>query len=254
MGISDFSLKDKVAIVTGARQGMGKDIALTFAEVGASLAICDVIIEDGKLLSVAKEIQKIGQPSLSFQVDISRRTDLENMVQQVVDKFRRIDILVNCAAIVTRGPLYECEEEEWNRVLDIDLKGCFLCCQAVSKRMMEQKKGTIINISGLAGIKPHGDTSVYPIAKAGVIMLTKQLAWELAKYNIRINDICPWYITTPISERSRSQRGREILSGIPLGRIGNATDVSNAALFLASEASSWITGHTLILDGGHLLV
>jgi NAD(P)-dependent dehydrogenase (short-subunit alcohol dehydrogenase family) len=254
MGISDFSLSEKVAIIVGARRGIGKDIALTFAEAGASVAVCDVVFEGGQLASVAEEIKKIGRPSLALQVDSTRKTDVNNMVQKVADKFGKIDILVNCAAIITkRAPLYECEEEDWQRVMDVNLKGYVLCCQAVSKKMIEQGKGNIINISGLGGIKPLRNTGAYPLTKAGVIMLSKQLGWELAKYNIRVNDICPWFVATPISELPRSQREKEILSGIPLGRMGEARDVSNAALFLASEASSWITGQTLILDGGHLI-
>jgi NAD(P)-dependent dehydrogenase (short-subunit alcohol dehydrogenase family) len=254
MGISDFYLSEKVAVVVGARRGLGKDIAMTFADAKASVAVCDVIVDDGQLASVSDEIHKIGRPSLALQVDSTRKTDVDNMVQKVVDKFGKIDILVNCAAIITkRTPLYECEEEDWQRVMDVNLKGYVLCCQAVSKKMIEQKKGNIINISGLGGIKPLRDTGAYPLTKAGVIMLSKQLGWELAKYNIRVNDICPWFVATPISEVPRSQREKDILSGIPLGRMGEARDISNAALFLASDASSWITGQTLIVDGGHLI-
>jgi len=254
MGISDFYLSEKVAIIVGARRGIGKDIALTFAEAGANVAVCDVIADDGQLASVAEEIKNIGRSSLALQVDSTRKTDVNNMVQKVADKFGKIDILVNCAAIITkRTPLYECEEEDWQKVMDVNLKGYVLCCQAVSKEMIERKKGVIINISGLGGITPLKDTGAYPLTKAGVIMLSRQLGWELAKYNIRVNDVCPWFVATPISEVPRAQRGRDILSGIPLGRMGEARDISNAALFLASDASSWITGHTLIVDGGHLI-
>jgi NAD(P)-dependent dehydrogenase (short-subunit alcohol dehydrogenase family) len=254
VGISDYSLTGKVALVVGARRGMGKDIALTFAEAGANVAVCDVIVQDGLLASVAEEIQKIGRLSLTLQADSSRKAEVENAVQGVMDRFGKIDILVNCAAIMAkRTLLYECEEEDWEKVMDINLKGYFLCCQAVAKNMIKQNKGSIISISGMGGIKPLRNAGAYPLSKAGVIMLTKQLAWELAKYNIRVNDICPWWITTPISEVPRTQRGEAILSGIPLGRIGEARDISNAALFLASEASSWITGQSLILDGGHLI-
>jgi NAD(P)-dependent dehydrogenase (short-subunit alcohol dehydrogenase family) len=254
MGVSDFYLSEKVAIIVGARRGIGKDIALTFAEAGASVAVCDVTIDDGQLASVAEKVKKIGRPSLALQVDSTSKADVNDMAQKVGDKFGKIDILVNCAAIITkRTPLYECDEEDWQKVMDVNLKGYVLCCQAVSKKMIERKKGTIINISGLGGITPLKDTGAYPLTKAGVIMLSRQLGWELAKYNIRVNDICPWFVATPISEVPRSQRGKDILSGIPLGRMGEARDISNAALFLASDASSWITGQTLIVDGGHLI-
>ena len=254
MGISDFYLTEKVAIIVGARRGIGRDIALTFAEAGASVVVCDVVVDDGQLSSVAEEIKKIGRESIALQVDSTRKGDVDHMVQKVADKFGKIDILVNCAAIITkRAPLYECEEEDWQKVMDVNLKGYVLCCQAVSKKMIERKKGVMINISGLGGIMPLKDTGAYPLTKAGVIMLSRQLGWELAKYNIRVNDICPWFVATPISEVPRAQRGKDILSGIPLGRMGEARDISNAALFLASDASSWITGQTLIVDGGHII-
>lgn len=254
MGIFDFYVSEQVAIVVGARRGIGKDIALTLAEAGANVAVCDIVVEDGQLASVAEEIQKIGRKSLALRVDSTRKKDVDNMVQKVADKLGEIDILVNCAAIITkRTPLYECDEKDWQRAMDVNLKGYVLCCQAVSKKMIKRRKGTIINISGLGGMTPLKDTGAYPLTKAGVIMLSRQLGWELAKYNIRVNDICPWFVAAPISEVPRSQRGKEILSGIPLGRMGEARDISNAALFLASDASSWITGQTLIVDGGHLI-
>jgi 3-oxoacyl-[acyl-carrier protein] reductase len=247
MDMSIFSLTDKVAIVIGAKGGMGKEIAVTFAKAGASLAVCDIIGEDGELDSVAQEIRRLGQPSLSIQLDATRKADVERMVQRVLDQFGRIDVLVNCAAIITRTPLYQCEEEDWNRVMDVNLKSYFLCSQAVSKKMIEQQSGNIINISGLAGISPLKNTGAYPVAKAGIIMLTKQLAWELAEYNVRVNDICPWFVATPLSDTPRSLWGKQILSGIPLRRMGEGRDISNAALFLSSEALSWLTGHTFDL-------
>jgi len=254
MDMSIFSIADRVAIVIGARSGMGKDIALTFAKAGANVAVCDIVTEDGALDSLAVEIRKIGRPSLALQVDASVKANVEAMVQQVVEEFGKVDILVNCAAIITRVPLYQCPEEDWNRVMDVNLKGYFLCSQAVSEYMIKRKSGNIINISGLGGISPLKSTGAYPVAKAGVMMLTKQLAFELAEHNIRVNDICPWFVATPISETPRRQWGKQIVSGVPLGRLGEASDISSAALFLASGASSWITGHSLVLDGGHLLV
>jgi NAD(P)-dependent dehydrogenase (short-subunit alcohol dehydrogenase family) len=254
MGLADFYLTQKVAIVVGARRGVGKEIALTFADAGANVVICDVIVEDGQLSSLSNEIQEMGRTCLPLQVDITKKNEVEGMVQRASDEFGKIDILVNCPALITaRVPLYECEEEDWDKVMDVSLKGYVLSCQAVSKKMIGQKSGAIINVSGLGGIKPLRNTGAYPLAKAGVIMLTKQLAWELAQYKIRVNDICPWFVTTPISEVPRAQRGEKILCGIPLGRMGEARDISNAALFLASDASNWITGQTIILDGGHMI-
>jgi 3-oxoacyl-[acyl-carrier protein] reductase len=254
MRASSLTLAGKMAVVVGARRGIGKDIALTLADAGANVAVCDLNIEDGELTSVAEEIRKRGHESLAVKVDVCRKDDAENMVKQIVGKFGRIDILVNTAAIITRTPLYQCEEGNWDAVMDVIAKGYFLISQAVSRQMIEQKQGNIISISGVGGISPLRNTGAYPIAKAAVIMITKQLAWELAEYNIRVNDICPWMTNTPISETPRTLREKEILAGIPLGRMGEAADISNAALFLASDASSWITGHSIVLDGGHMLV
>lgn len=249
----DNSLSNKVAIVVGARAGLGREIALTFARAGASIAACDIVVEDGLLDALVGELKRLGRPCMGLQVDASRKGDVEKMVSEVVNRFGSVDILVNCAAVITRVPLHLCSEEEWDRVINVDLKSYFLCAQAVCRKMIDQRKGNIINVSGLAGISPLKNTGAYPVAKAGVIMLTKQLAWELAEYNIRVNDVCPWFVAAPLSETPRAKWGEQIVASIPLGRMGESTDVASAALFLASEASSWITGHTLVVDGGHLL-
>ncbi len=249
-----FSLSNKTAVVIGAKQGIGREIALRFAEAGADLALCDINMKDGDLFSVAREIKTMGRKSLTLEVDASSKEEVRSMVSAIVQEFGRIDAMVNCVAIITRDPLYQTAEEDWDRVMSVNLKAHFLCCQAVGETMIQQKSGNMINISGLAGIAPLRNTGAYPISKGAMMMLTKQFACELAAFNIRVNDICPWYAASPISELPRTKWAEGILASIPLGRVGEPSDIANAALFLASEAASWITGQSLVVDGGHLLV
>jgi len=253
MSKPNFSLEGKVAIVTGARRGMGKEIALTFAEAGANVAVCDVVVEGGELEAVAKEIQGFGRHSLAAQVDISRKADVDNMVQKVVDEFGGIDILVNNAAIIVLAPLIEHSEEDWDRVIDTDLKGYYLCSQAVGRRMVDQKKGNIINIAGLCAMTAARGRASYCIAKAGVTMLSRVLALELASYNIRVNAIVPGWTKTKFTEPwSDPETVKQIEAEIPLGRWALPGEIASVALFLASDASSYITGHTVVADGGLL--
>ncbi len=257
-----FSLGGKVAIVTGARRGIGKEIALTFAEVGADVAVCDVVVEDGQLEAVAKEIKGFGRRALATQVDISQKADVDNMVQKVVDELGAIDILVNDAAINVKCPMLEVSEDLYDKIVDIDLKGYFLCTQAVGKRMAEKGKGNIINIVSLASVKPFLKSGPYCAAKAGVEMLTKSSALELASRNIRVNGISPCFIRTKMSEsEAEAVLGRsdpeaideyfkELAAKAPLGRISQPSDIAAVAVFLASDASSYITGTTIVVDGG----
>ncbi len=250
-----FSLTDKVAIVTGGKRGIGKAIALVFAEAGADVVVCSRAPEDSELGTVAKEIQGLGRRSLPVQADVTRRADVDNLVQRVIDEFGHIDILVNNAGVLIRGPLLELDEDGWGRVIDTNLKGCYLCCQVVGKRMVDQKKGNIINISSMAGVAAVARrSSSYGIAKAGVIMLTRGLAWDLGRYNIRVNAIAPGLTKTEMTRHHWSDP--EILkqteASIPLGRLAQPSEIASVALFLASEASSYITGHTIVVDGGWL--
>lgn len=254
MSIPSFSLEGKVAIVTGGRRGIGKAIALCFAEAGADVVVCDRIIEDGELESTAKEIQALGRRSVALRVDITVKSDVESMVEQTVKEFGTIDILVNNAAIIKRVPLFEVDEDDWDRVIDTDLKGYFLCCQAVAKRMIERKKGNIINMASVAALKGLSKRGAYNIAKAGVIMLTRGLAWDLGRYNIRVNAIAPAIVKTEMArgfwEDPKALAAEE--ARIPLGRLAETNDIIGPALFLASDASRFITGHTIIVDGGQL--
>lgn len=257
-----FSLEGKVAIVTGARRGMGKEIALTFAEAGADVAICDVVVEGGELEAVAKEIQGLGRRSLAMQTDISKKVDVDNLVQRTMDEFGVIDILVNNAGITgDRLPILESSEENYDSVLNTNLKGYFLCSQAVGKRMVERGKGgEIINIASIFGVevgdygrKVETDLGVYSISKAGVVMLTRVLASELGSYNIRVNAIAPTRVLTPMSLAwDNPGEAKRSSAYIPLGRIAYPDDIAAAALFLASDASRYISGDTLLLEGGQL--
>jgi len=252
VGASSFSLSGKVAIVTGGRRGIGKAIALALAEAGADIAVCDRVIEDGELEAVAGEAQRLGRRSLAVQADITQKADVDSLVERVVAEFGAIDVLVNNAAMNIRAPLLELREDGWDKVIDTDLKGYYLCSQAVGKQMVSRKRGNIINIASTAAIKAAPEMGAYCIAKVGVVMLTKILAVELAQYNIRVNAIAPYMVKTKFSQPlwDDPETLKEIESGIPLGRLAEPSDIVGSVLFLASDASSYITGHTIIVDGG----
>ena len=252
MSIPDFSLAGKVAIVTGGKRGIGKAIALAFAEAGADVAVCGRVIEDGELEAVAGEIRRLGRRSLAVQADVSRKSDVDNLVQKVTEQFGAIDILVNNAGIVVRAPLLDTSEDDWDKVINTDLKGCYLCSQAVGKKMVERKRGSIINITSSHAFKVSPGAVAYGIAKAGVVMLTRGLAQELGSYGIRANAIAPILVKTEMTRARWSDpeflKKRE--ARIPLGRVAEPGDIVGAALFLASDASNLISGHTILIDGG----
>lgn len=249
----NLSLKGKVAIVTGSRRGIGRAIALALAWEGADLVIADIVADDGKLDAVAAEIEKIGRKCLAVRVDISQRSDVEEMARRAIKKFGRIDILVNCAGVWVPGQtLVECPEENWDRVIDTNLKGTYFCCQAVGRVMEGQESGNIINLSSQVGLNPGTGAGAYSISKAGIIMMTRQLALELAAHNIRVNAIAPGIVKTDfnIDLWKNPESARQISLGVPLGRLAEPEDIARAALFLASEDSSYITGAIIPVDGG----
>ena len=253
MSIPSLSLKNKVALITGGKQGIGRAIALGFAEAGADVAICDQSLEDGELEKLAKEIQKLGRCSLTIMANISLKTDVDNMFQKVISEFKAIDILVNNAGIVIAEPVIETQENNWDTAIDTNLKGCFLCSQAAARQMISQKKGCIINIASIGGLQgSKTGIGAYNISKAGVIMLTRQFAWDLGKYNIRVNGIAPGLVRAEtakaILDDPEALKQREAI--IPLRKIGEPSDIVGPALFLASEAASHISGHTIVVDGG----
>ena len=255
MSLPDFSLKGKVALVTGGKRGIGRAIALAFAEAGSDVAICSRGIEDGQLEATAKEIQKLGRRSLAVQADTSRKADVENMVQKVVEKFGTIDILVNNAGLLLRAPLLEMPEDDWDRIFAVDLKGYYLCAQAAGKVMVEKRRGNIINISTQQAFRALiVELGAYGIAKAGVVMLTRVLARELGSYGIRVNSIAPGLARTEFSRVTWDDPEvlKKIEASLPLGRIAEPEDFAGAALFLASDASGYVTGHTILMEGGGL--
>jgi NAD(P)-dependent dehydrogenase (short-subunit alcohol dehydrogenase family) len=254
MSLPNFSLKDRVAVVTGGRRGIGKAIALTFAEAGADVAVCDFVVDDGEVEAVAKEIRGLGRRSLAGRVDVTKKSEIDDFMSKVVNELGGIDILVNNAGVAGGGPLINMSEEEWHRIMDINLTGAFLCSQAVLKGMVERRRGSIINIASAAGIRGFSSRNIYNISKAGVIMFTKVMARDLGKYNIRVNAIAPSIIKTDLTRGmwENQQALTAEASRIPLGRIGDVEDIAGPALLLASDASSYITGDTIIVDGGQL--
>jgi len=252
MNMPYFSLEGRVAIITGGGTGIGRSIALEFAKSGA-----DVVVTSRKLANlekVAEEVRALGKHSLAIQTDISRKTDVDNMVQRVMDEFGVIDILVNNAGTIVRASLLEHSEEDWDAVLDTNLKGYYLCSQAVGKRMVEWKKGNIINIASVRAITADTGRASYCVSKAGVPMLTRVLALELAHYNIRANAIAPGWVKTNLNEVlwGDPETYKQIAAKIPMGRWAELSEIASVALFLASDASSYMTGHTIVVDGGQL--
>jgi NAD(P)-dependent dehydrogenase (short-subunit alcohol dehydrogenase family) len=246
-------LQGKTAIVTGGRRGIGRAIALALAGEGADIVVADIVSDDGKLASVAGEIEKLGRRSLAIRVDISSRSEAEEMARRAVEHFGRIDILVNCAGVWIPGQtLLETPEENWDKVVDTNLKGTYLCCQAVGKVMAKQGGGNIINLSSQVGLNPGAGAGAYSVSKAGIIMLTRQLALELAGDKIRVNALAPGIVKTDFNidiwKNPEAEKG--ISLGVPLGRLAEPEDVARAALFLASEDSGYITGATIPVDGG----
>ena len=249
--MSQFDLTDMVAIVTGGGTGIGQGIALEFAKAGA-----DVVVGSRKqanLDSVAEEIKALGRQSLAIATDVRIPEQVDNLVKQTVDRFGRIDILVNNAGASFECPVEEMTPNGWDTVININLKGTFLCCRAAGKVMIQRKNGKIINVSSVAGLSGSPRMAHYGAAKAGVINLTKSLASEWAQYHINVNCIAPGPIETEglkAAYRITSEDLAERAKAIPLGRYGQPEDIAYPAIFLASEASSFITGETIVVSGG----
>jgi NAD(P)-dependent dehydrogenase (short-subunit alcohol dehydrogenase family) len=247
----NFSLKEKVSIITGASRGIGKAIALGFVESGAKVVISSRKMEN--LEKVREEIESKGGECFVVPAHSGKEEDLKNLVEKTLEKYGKIDILVNNAATnPIFGPIMDAELSAWDKIMEVNLRGYFILSKLCAKIMMEQKKGCIINIASFAGIKPTPFLGVYSISKAGVISLTKVMAQELAPYNIRVNAIAPGLVETKFSYAlwGNEEILKMALQNIPLGRIAKPEEIAGAAIFLASDSASYITGEVLVISGG----
>lgn len=250
-----FNLSGKVALVTGARRGMGRTHALLLAEQGAKVVITDINITECEL--VADEVRTKGGDVICFEMDVSNRANVESVFDQVIEKYGRLDILVNNAGIYQSKPFLEMSEADWNRTIDINLKGYFFCAQRAAKEMMKNKYGRIINIASIAsggvGVGIAGGAH-YTASKGGIIGMTETLAVELAPFGITVNAIGPGAIDTPMVQAASLPKEvmDAMLAGVPLKRMGRPEEVSSAVVFLASDEASYVTGATLYVDGGWL--
>ena len=242
-------LRGKVAIITGAAKGMGKAHALKLALVGAKIVVSDISKEECQL--VVDEIKKARGEAIAVKCDISNKTEVDNLIKETLNAFKKIDILVNNAGIFPFQPFLEMQEKDFMKVIDVNLKGYFLCSQGVAKEMAKQKSGSIVNISSIASIKGFAGLSHYCASKGGIMAMTKALALELAPMGIRINDIDPGAIETPGATGGQDKKGDDkLIATVPLKRWGKSEEVSNAVLFLASDESSYMTGSVMVVDGG----
>ncbi len=245
-------LEDKVAIVTGAGRGIGLGIALAFAREGARVALCD--IDDSLLDSALVDIKALGSQGLAFRMDVTSKDQIQSVIRDVLDQWGAIDILVNNAGIYEVLPIEEITEKQWDRMLNVNLKGAFLCCQAVIPCMKRQGSGRIVSIASSAG-KTGGTLAGahYSVSKAGIICLAKQLARELGSFGITVNAVAPGRIDTPMIHIASDEENEAFRLRTPMGRLGTPEDVANAVVFLASEEASFITGEILDVNGGLLI-
>ncbi len=240
--------KDEVVMVTGSSQGIGKEIAQAFAEEGAIVMIIDVNAELAE--ETKNEFTGRGLKAESFCCDVTNLQNVQEMVTKILDKYKRVDILVNNAGITKDNLLLRMSETDWDTVVNVNLRGPFVCTKAVTKTMMKARKGRIINIASIIGIRGNAGQANYAATKAGVIGFTKSIARELASRGITANAIAPGYIQTAMTAKLDDNVRKTLLKQIPLGLLGTAKDVAGACLFLASNEASYITGQTIVIDGG----
>lgn len=243
-----MNLNNKVALVTGAAQGIGRDIALALAQDGADLAICDVNLEAAQ--KTAADIEALGKKALALKTNVAASAEVTAMVDQTVEKFGRIDVLVNNAGITRDGLILRMKDEDWDLVMSINLKGAFLCTKAALKFMTKQRSGTIINIASIVGAMGNAGQANYVASKAGLIGLTKTIAREYANRGITANAVAPGFIETAMTQALPENVRTDLAKQIPMGKLGTPEDVANAVRFLASPHASYITGQVIHVNGG----
>lgn len=243
-------LTGKVALVTGATKGLGYGMAIALAEAGADIIVASRTADDCE--RVAKEIESFGHKAIAAPSDVSTLSGIDKLVSYSIEKMGKIDILVNNAGTGITKKAVDVTEDEWDYVLNLNLKGMFFLSQAVAKHMIERKSGNIINISSAAGIMQDVNVAPYYASKAGAIQLSKVLALEWARHNIRVNCVCPGYVITPLNEKEFSDPKvvERFVKRIPLRRLGQVGEVAGIVVYLASEASRYVTGGVFVIDGG----
>jgi len=248
-----FEIKGRKALVTGAGRGIGKVLALTLAEAGCDVALFG--LHSNYLEDVAEQANKFGVHTLILEGDVSKKADVQKAFQAIAKDFGRLDICVNNAGISMQVPVEDMAEADWDRLLDVNMKGVFLCSQAAAKLMKPQKNGSIINIGSISArtVNVPQKQAVYNTTKAGVVMLTQTMAVEWAPYGIRVNSISPGYMKTEMVLSSMSKLFPEWESLTPLNRLGEPEELRGALLYLASDASSYVIGHDLVVDGGYTI-
>ncbi|MCM8799342.1 MAG: 3-oxoacyl-[acyl-carrier-protein] reductase [Candidatus Omnitrophica bacterium] len=246
-----MKLKDRVSLITGGARGIGREIAYLFAKEGCFVVIADINLEEA--IKTKQDFQKENLFLEVLELDVSEYLEVEEAVNKILDKFKRIDILVNNAGITRDNLILRMSQEEWDKVIDINLKGTFNCIKAVSRVMIKQRYGKIINIASVVGLIGNSGQANYSASKAGIIALTKTVAKELASRNINVNAVAPGFIDTEMTAKLPQDIKEKMLSQIPLARFGQPQDIARVCLFLASEDSSYITGQTLVVDGGMVM-
>lgn len=247
-----MKLENKTVLVTGASRGIGREIALIFAKEGANIVV-NYSGSKEKAEEVVNEITALGQKAIAYQCNVSDGESVQTMVKETIAEFGSLDILVNNAGITRDNLLMRMKDDEWDDVININLKGVFLCTKAVTRQMMKQRAGKIINVSSIVGVIGNPGQANYVAAKSGVIGLTKTTAKELASRNITVNAIAPGFITTDMTDQLKDDVKEAMLAQIPLGKFGQAKDIANAVLFLASDDANYITGQTIHIDGGMVM-
>jgi NAD(P)-dependent dehydrogenase (short-subunit alcohol dehydrogenase family) len=255
MYIDKYHLNGKVALITGGSRGIGRATALGFAGAGADIAVASRKLPD--LENVAKEIERLGRKALPIAAHVGRMEDINNLVAKVTSEFSKIDILVNNAGTSPAlASSLETDERLWDNIMNLNLKGLFFLSQAVAKVMKEHGGGKIINVASMDGFRPERNIGTYAISKAGVIMVTKVMALELAQYNIRVNTIAPGNVHTRLGDSRflvMPEYEREMIKRTPLGRIADPDEMVGAMIYLASDASSFVTGECIVVAGGIFL-
>ncbi len=253
MAFERLSLDGKKALIFGGTSGLGHSIALGFAEAGADVAPVSRRAEEvGK---TAAEIRQIGRRALEITADVTNRGEIQNVIDRMLEEFGRIDILVNCAGTTKRCPSLEVPEEDWNRILNVNLNGTWNTCQLVGRVMARQMYGRIINIASIGAFQTLLEATAYATSKGAVAMLTRNLGTELVKYNITVNGIAPGVFETPLNTKLINEPGRKasILSHTPMKRFGHLEEIQGVAIFLASDAASFVTGEIIAVDGGFMV-